>query len=195
LQLSPEKKTKLIEMCKWILAYVCVAILFSYLSLLHPQARIVLPDYQRPRLAIELSGHIIFGLIASIPLLNFRLISLTGLACVLIDLDHLTVALGFPVIGNPDHSIPFAILSGIVLALVGPRRMRRELFAIGFIVLFAHISFDVFAGWLSFQLLLPLNFAVFTLSTYYWLLLEVVAICISLMAAVSVKAKFRGLWD
>ena len=179
------RSTKFLEAIKVPGAFAIFAFLYSFLSLLHPEARVVIPEYARPEILVEISGHVAFGLIAAALLLNARLLVLTGLGCMLIDLDHIQAALGFPVIGNPDHSIPFALLAGVVMALVGPRKLRWELFAVGPIIFLAHLSFDLLGGWPVYQLMLPLNFTVFTVPTEYWVIFEALAICISVMITLS----------
>ncbi|MFI5421383.1 MAG: hypothetical protein ACHQ1H_10495 [Nitrososphaerales archaeon] len=170
------------ELFRFAAIYLATAFLFSFLSFLHMQPPVVIAEYARPALIFEIGGHIVFGLLAAIPFLDLELIILTGLLCILIDIDHFQIALGFQLSGNPDHSIFFALVSALVLASVSPPRLKIELFAAGFVVLFAHVAFDVFAGWNLFQLLIPLNFKVFTLPKTSWFTLELGAITIAIAA-------------
>jgi hypothetical protein len=179
---------------KRIRKIIILALFYAGLSLAYSLMGFIQPtpvepaEYSPSRLIVEISGHFIFGLLASLPLLDLQLNLLTGALAVLIDSDHSLATLGFPVTGRPDHSILYAIVSLVALVYVAKKMGfdNSTLIKIAFIApitLLAHISYDVFVGpGPGFPLLVPFDFSVYTLPSYFSYVLEIAAFLLSIVA-------------
>jgi hypothetical protein len=66
----------------------------------------------------EIGGHFLFGFVVAIPYRNLKIAVLAGMMALTIDSDHLLNAIGFQIQGRIDHSIPFMILSSILMSLI-----------------------------------------------------------------------------
>jgi hypothetical protein len=95
--------------------------LYSFFGLFQQTNQFVILEPFRLITVQELGGHLLFGALVAIPSRNIKIILLTALMAVTIDSDHLLNIVGFHVQGRLDHSIPFAILSSILMGLVGSR--------------------------------------------------------------------------
>jgi hypothetical protein len=180
------------------LAFAAVAFLFSFIGLLNPQ-HIHLHEYSLPDLLKEVFGHVAFGLVAALPLwiTELSLFLLAGGVAVLIDVDHLLGALNAPVSSRPDHSIPFFILSTLLVYLLAKRGGMlepRALKAAGAVAagLLSHISYDIFAAvtvfhgtGYAFPFFAPLNFALIQMPSYSWVLFELLGFGISIVVLLS----------
>src|SRR5919198_5443815 len=69
----------------------------------------------------ELGGHFLFGVVISIPLRSIKASILIGLMALTIDSDHLLNIAGFHIQGRVDHSIPFAIVSSILMGFIADK--------------------------------------------------------------------------
>src|ERR671931_1984316 len=69
----------------------------------------------------ELGGHLLFGVVISIPLRSIKASILIGLMALTIDSDHLLNIAGFHIQGRVDHSIPFAIVSSISMGFIADK--------------------------------------------------------------------------
>jgi hypothetical protein len=179
---------------KRIRKIIALALFYAGLSLAYSLMGFIQPsasgpaEYTPSRLLVEISGHFIFGLLASLPLLDLQLSLLTGALAVLIDSDHILATLGFAVTGRPDHSILYAIVSLVALVYVAKKLGldNSTLIKIAFIApitLLAHISYDVFAGpGPGFPLLVPFDFSVYLLPYYFSYVLEIAASLLSIVA-------------
>ena len=181
---------------KLALVFAFSSLVYSFLALLQTQSRITISDYSPPSLPFEVGGHILFGVVAALPLLDLDLILLGGAMSILIDADHTPVALGLPVSGNPSHSVAFAMLSGLVLLAVSKTLFKKEslpprkqigLALIGIVVLLAHVSYDVYSGWYYFQPFIPLSFVVIKLEISNWIILELAAVFTALAGYLSAR--------
>ncbi len=169
------------------LFYAALAFLYSAIGFLHPEAS-HFHEYTGTKFAIEVLGHFSFGFIASIPLWDLEISLLTGAAAVLIDTDHVLSALCINISGRPDHSFLFVLVSAVILFYFVERSNFPKISLIKFmffapIVVFSHISYDIFAVPLgsssSFQLLIPFSFELVTIPYDYWILFEAVALILS----------------
>ena len=126
----------LIPTAKSLCAIVSLAIIFgllgfaySFLGLLHKTQNIVSLEVFRLLTVNEIGGHFLFGVIVSIPLRNIKVSILIGLMALAIDSDHLLTLTGFHTQARIDHSIPFAIISSILMGLVADQiyfKISRE---------------------------------------------------------------------
>ncbi|MDG6924137.1 MAG: hypothetical protein JRN67_12705 [Nitrososphaerota archaeon] len=170
------------------LLYAAIALGYSFIGFLHPQFGSHYHEYSFPNLIVEISGHFVFGFVAAIPFLDLGISLLAGAAAVLIDADHVLSALNYNVSGRPDHSFLFILVSMAILILMARLGNLSESFQVKLsllapVILFAHISFDIFiaGGDTSFQLLIPFSFAFQTFPFYYWVLFETAALLLSLI--------------
>jgi len=95
--------------------------LYSFFGLFQQTNQFIILEPFRLITAQELGGHLLFGALVAIPSRNIKIILLTALMAVTIDSDHLLNIVGFHVQGRLDHSIFFAILSSILMGLVGSK--------------------------------------------------------------------------
>lgn len=93
----------------------------------------------------EISGHILWGLVAGAAFLSLRYVIITGLFAILIDSDHLIALLHVEALSRMSHSLAFGAIAVVVLmALFGKKDYK--LGAAAFAGLLSHLSFDTFAG-------------------------------------------------
>jgi hypothetical protein len=174
-----------------VLGFSVFAFLYSFIGFLHPMPPVHIHEYSPSKIAIEVSGHFLFGAVASIPLLSVRLLLVTGSLAVAIDVDHILSASGFFVSGRPDHSFLFVIVACVFLYLFA-KRLKLDyagaltVAALPAVVFCAHISYDIFSALYifpptgsSFPLLAPFSFNDILLSGWFWFLLEVSGVVIS----------------
>jgi len=132
--------------------------------------RLVNPVQVLGFLSIEhFGGHIMFGLMVGFVTLSFRYIILTGFFAILIDADNLLRILGLEETCRMAHSIPFGILSVVVMMLVFGRKDWR-LGAISFGAILAHMSFDIMSkrsG--SFRIFSPFYNENINFQEFYWI--------------------------
>jgi hypothetical protein len=168
------------------LAYVAIAFSYSLIAFLHVQSVTSLPEYTYSSFVLEILGHFTFGVIASIPFLDFEFALIGGVCSVLIDSDHLLDGLNFAVSGRPDHSIFFAALSAFMLVLVAKKLhfTKASQIKVGFlapVIVTNHIAYDILyaGGASSFQLFIPFSFQEVTLPYSDWDVLLFAAIMIA----------------
>jgi hypothetical protein len=107
-----------------LLIIILVSLIFGALGFLYSfvgfldQTPIISLEPFRGLTIEEIGGHFLFGFIVGIAFKNLKISILTGLMAVTIDADHLLSASGFDIQGRIDHSIPFAILSSILMGLI-----------------------------------------------------------------------------
>jgi hypothetical protein len=109
-----------------LLIIISLSLIFGALGFLysvagffdHQTEKIVSLDPFRALTIKEIRGHFLFGFIISIPFKNVKICILTGLMALTIDSDHLLNITGLHIQGRIDHSIPFAIVSSILMAIV-----------------------------------------------------------------------------
>jgi hypothetical protein len=107
-----------------LLIIILVSLIFGALGFLYSlvgfldQTAIISLEPFRGLTIEEIGGHFLFGFIVGIAFKNLKISILTGLMAVTIDADHLLSATGFDIQGRIDHSIPFAILSSILMSII-----------------------------------------------------------------------------
>jgi hypothetical protein len=169
------------------LFYAALSFAYSLTGFLHFEPASHVHEYSPSKLAIEVLGHFAFGFLASLPLFDFDLSLLTGSLAVLIDSDHILTALGFPVVGRPDHSILYAVVSLIALVAIGrklnlPKQVLVKLAFVAPITVLSHIAYDVFASTgPTFPLFVPFDFGEIYIPYEFSYLLEALAFLLALL--------------
>jgi hypothetical protein len=145
----------------------------------------------------EIGGHFLFGYIVALPSRNLKIGIITGLMALTMDFDHLLNAVGFELQSRLAHSIPFVIISSILMGLIMSRfynkaqsitervqngKLRDSIFTekifLQFLIItlaafLSHIAYDVFVDdQASFPLLAPFSFDNFVIPAIYALPLE-----------------------
>jgi hypothetical protein len=158
-------------------AFAAIAFLWSLFGLLAP-LNVTPPQFLYSSvLLVEITGHILFGLVAALPSFDPEIILLSGAEAILIDIDHLLSAAGLPLIGRLAHSLLFIILSGTILALLSKRTGRSDLVSASVVsAVLAHFSYDALAGDGAFPLLAPLSFHFYIFPWISWIPFEVLAV-------------------
>jgi len=166
------------------LLFGAVSLSWSLLGLLFPS----LGPYRghfTPALLAEVGGHFLFGVAAGAATGRLLPALLAGLEAVLIDSDHLVAAAGFPIDARLSHSLPFILLSSLLIAWAGRKAFglsQYGLMAVTLAAFLTHLAFDIVAGDGSFPLFFPLSAGFYNLPYLAWPVLEVGAVCLCLAA-------------
>jgi hypothetical protein len=114
----------------------------------------------------------------------------------MIDSDHLVAVAGFSIDGRLSHSLPFILLSSILIARAGKRTYSLSSYGMMSVTLasfLTHLAFDTAAGDGSFPLLFPLSTVFYDLPYLTWPILEVGAVGLCLAARRSWVSRPRFL--
>jgi len=129
-------------------------------------------------------GHVFFGMIAGVLSLRLKYVFLIGAFALLLDADHLLQFFNVEMISRMIHSVPFAIIIGVIMLYIFGKKDYR-LAAISFSAIISHIAFDtwlagqIYPGSTSgFPLLSPFTVEIFRFQGLDWLYLEILAIVI-----------------
>jgi hypothetical protein len=90
---------------------------YSFLGLLDHNQVIRPLEVFRILTVQEIGGHFVFGFLVGLPSKNLSVALLTGLMALTIDADHFLNLAGFHIQGRIDQSIPFVILSSILIGI------------------------------------------------------------------------------
>lgn len=167
------------------LFYGALSFAYSFIGFLHPEFAFHYHEYSFTNLIIEVSGHFLFGFVAAIPFLDFRISLFTGAAAVLIDTDHILSVMDLNIGGRPDHSFLYILISAGVMIFIAsrlgfPKSFLVKMLFLAPVVFFAHVSYDIVAqGGTSFQLFIPFSFQTQTISFYYSIPFEGAALILS----------------
>lgn len=160
------------------LVYCALSASFSFVSTIIPDRMLLANPLEHGSLSLkEVVGHFAWGAVAALVTLRLRYILLGGLLAVLIDSDHLIGLLSVEGIPRMSHSIAFAIIATVVLVTL----FRKNNYLLGAIVatsILTHISYDIFDGEFGFPVLTPVINSIIKFPKIYWVVFEVVAICI-----------------
>ncbi len=159
---------------------------FSLTGFLFPDDSSIIGDpliVSNPSLE-HILGHVFFGMIAGVLSLRLKYVFLIGAFALLLDADHLLQFFNVEMISRMVHSVPFAIIIGVIMLYIFGKKDYR-LAAISFSAIISHIAFDVwltgqiFPGSTSgFPLLSPFTIEIFRFQGLDWLYLEILAIVI-----------------
>jgi hypothetical protein len=161
---------------KTSLFFCALSAAFSLLGLfLEPKAPIgnLLPGFTIP----EISGHLLWGLVAGAATLSLRYTLMGGAFAVLIDSDHLVGLTHLEAVSRLSHSIFFGIIV-LVLTMVLFGKKDYRLGAVAFSAILAHVSFDIFYGDHWFPFFAPIYNNQVYFGNIYWVIFEAVAIAI-----------------
>jgi len=187
------------------LVYIVVAFTYSALGFLHGIPHGNASEYTIYFLIPEISGHIIFAVIAVLPFLDLQVMLLSSVIAVFIDTDHLLgIFTTLPYIGRPDHSILFMIVAASILVYLS-RRLNLSTASqikVAFVVLAAilsHLSFDILAaydifggGSFSFPLFYPFSAALIPFPLYAFVIFEVAAMVLSIVGSLLARKYFKS---
>ena len=131
-------------------------------------------------------GHIIWGMIAGLVALSVRYMIMAGMFGIILDADHLVNFLQIDVVTRMSHSIPFAIISCVIMMMIFGRR-DYLLGAVCVAAVFAHMSFDTLHNTGKFPIFAPFIEYSTNFSGTDWIYLEVIAIIIIFSGALFKK--------
>jgi len=182
------------------MAYIVLAFAYSVLGFLNGLPHGNGSEYTIAFLIPEISGHILFAIIAILPFMDLELILLSSVIAVFIDMDHLLgIFTTVPYIGRPDHSILFILVSASILVYLS-RRMnlsRSSQIKVAFVVpvaILSHLSFDVLAAYVifgggafTFPIFYPFTSTLTAFPLYSFVTFEVAAVALSVAGRMLVK--------
>jgi hypothetical protein len=176
---APPQRIGLVQVASLALLYTVLSFLWSLTGFISPTSAVRFHEYTLPSLAVEILGHISFGIFAGLATRRVGLTLLCGAEAILIDVDHLLSALNLPVAARLSHSIPFAlVISAVFLAFPQHVVRKRTLALVTVASILSHLSYDILAGNGQFPLLAPFSFQFYDLPYFYWPILEAAAILV-----------------
>ncbi|MGA9155153.1 MAG: metal-dependent hydrolase [Candidatus Nitrosopolaris sp.] len=122
------KKSQLLTIILIPLAFGALAFLYSFFGLVEHVANTYnfqFQPFQVPSVQ-EIGGHFLFGYAAALPSRSIKISVITGLMALAIDFDHLLSAVGLVNVTRLAHSIPFAIMSCILMGVFVSRFFKRS---------------------------------------------------------------------
>jgi hypothetical protein len=155
--------------------------LFGFLATPAPSA---VYEYTNASFAVEVGGHILFGLVAGAFTRSLRLTLLFGVEAIAIDVDHIVSTAGFQVVSRLAHSVFFLLAAAALLGFAtgGGRRFNLPVFLVTAGAVLAHLSYDAFAGDGVFPLLSPFGFGFFAFPSVSWVPFEALAVGLAFAA-------------
>ncbi len=188
---------KALSLLRTAAAFAATSFLWSVMAFVVPQ-RVGYPvEYSGVLLAIEIGGHILFGLAAGLASFDLGLAVLCGAESILIDTDHILSIVVAPVLDRTAHSVFFLVVASLFLARLtkGRKPLNAGVLGVTISAVLAHLSFDIFTGYGSFPILFPFNYQVFAFPYPYWLLLEVLAVVIAWDAGIILRRSTRNIFS
>jgi hypothetical protein len=178
---------------KWIaklaIVYAVASLLWSTVGFLTAQRLPYEAEYSGQFLVTEVGGHVLFGLAAGAMTRKPSLALLTAAEAALIDADHLLSIFVAPVLDRTAHSFFFLAAACLLLGYVARNgnRLNYPVMGATLAAFFAHLSYDTFLSNGKFPLFTPLDFAVYTLPGYSWVLFETAAVAVGLVVGALAK--------
>ncbi len=180
--------------------YIVLSFTYSSLGFLHGQIHGSGSEYTIAFLIPEISGHILFAVVAVAPFLDLELAILASVVAVFIDMDHLLgIFTKLPFIGRPNHSILFILLAVAVLTYfsgrmrLGPTFQIKVAFVIPAAVL-SHISYDILAAYVifgggafTFPIFYPFSYVPIAFPLYSFVLFEAAAFALAAFGALLLR--------
>jgi len=174
---------------KTTFVFALLAAGFSLIGFILPWA--LPPDDPLESAAVEhILGHIVWGMVAAFATLSFRHIFAGGLFALVLDADHLLNFFNIDMVTRMTHSISFALLAPIGMMLIFGRR-DLLLGSICFAAVFSHLSFDTFLDAGYFPILTPFSDHITAFGGTDWIILQLVAISVVVVAKLIVDKKKR----
>jgi len=174
---------------KSTLVYGFLAVGFSLIGLILPAASPPTDPFVSATVK-HIVGHIVWGMVAAFAALSFRHIFAGGLFALVLDADHLLNFFNIDMISRMTHSIPFALLAPVCMMLIFGRR-DLLLGSISFAAVFSHLSFDTFLDAGNFPILTPFSDHISAFEGTDWIILQLVAISVVVVAKLIVDKKKR----
>ena len=202
------------------LAFGALAFLYSFFGLVEHVANTYnfqFQPFQVPSVQ-EIGGHFLFGYAAALPSRSIKISVITGLMALTIDFDHLLSAVGLVNVTRLAHSIPFAIMSCILMGVFVSRFFKRsstraekvtpsapshskkvryskdqnsKFLIITLTAFLSHIAFDVFVDEQArFPFFAPFSFNEFMIPAVYALPIEAAAALITYLYYVRLNRTF-----
>src|SRR5215469_9873118 len=122
------KKSQLLTITLLPLVFGALAFLYSFFSLIQHVANTYnfqFHPFQVPSVQ-EIGGHFLFGYVAALFSRNVKIGVIAGLMALTIDFDHLLSAVGLVNVTRLAHSIPFAMMSCILMGAFVSRFFNRS---------------------------------------------------------------------
>ena len=122
------KKSQLLTITLVPLVFGALAFLYSFFGLVQHVANTYnfqFQPFQVPTVQ-EIGGHFLFGYAAALLSRNVKIGVMTGLMALTIDFDHLLSAVGLEIETRLAHSIPFAIMSCILVGVFVSRFFKSS---------------------------------------------------------------------
>jgi LexA-binding, inner membrane-associated putative hydrolase len=122
------KKSQLLTVTLVPLVFGALAFLYSFFGLVQHAAypyNFQFHLFQVPPVQ-EIGGHFLFGYAAALLSRNVKIGVIVGLMALTIDFDHLLSAVGLENVTRLAHSIPFAIMSCILMGIFVSRFFKRS---------------------------------------------------------------------
>jgi hypothetical protein len=174
------QRLELVQLAGLALLYCILSIAWSLTGFVSPSPPVHYHEYSLTSLAMEILGHLLFGVVAGLATRQVRSAALCGIEAVLIDSDHVLSALNLPVMARLSHSIPFAVIITVVFLLFPQRLIHRKTLAMVTVAsILTHMSYDIYAGNGQFPLMAPFSFQFYNFPYYYWPIFELGAILLS----------------
>ena len=191
IELNLNASSSIYFIVKACLVYGGTALAFSMLGTILPGTFVIGNPFEVSNITPEhVVGHIVWGLIPGLAFLSLRYIILAGLFPIILDADHLLQFLEIEMIPRMAHSIPFILITIVVMVLLFGKNDLR-LIAVSIAAVFCHMSFDtILNGSTEFPVLAPFSGEFFTFSGIDWIIFEVIAAAVILTASVIVKKNY-----
>ena len=141
-------------------------------------------------------GHIFWGAVIGLATLSIRYIVIGGSFAILLDADHLLQFLDIELVSRMSHSLPFAVIVGIVFFFVLRGRDLR-ISAVAFSAVLSHLAFDIFLADVAlnssttFPLFSPFILERIEFGGLDWLGIQIIGV--SVVAVVSYLSKRKEL--
>ena len=122
------KKSQLLTIILIPLAFGALAFLYSFFGLVEHVANTYnfqFQPFQVPSVQ-EIGGHFLFGYAAALPSRSIKIAVMTGLMALTIDFDHLLSAVGLENVTRLAHSIPFAVMSCMLMGVFVSRFFKSS---------------------------------------------------------------------
>ncbi len=180
----------LTNITKTSIVYATLAFGFSLIGILLPYSS-SLGDPLSSATVEHIVGHIVWGMIAGIAAFSLRYFFTTGIFAIILDFDHIIQFFGIEAVPRMGHSLPFALLSLILMMLIFNKKDYR-LGAISFAAVFSHMSFDTLINAGKFPLFVPFFDESVKFQDLDWIYLQIIAIITILAATLFEKRKFKS---
>jgi LexA-binding, inner membrane-associated putative hydrolase len=164
--------------------YTLLSFCWSFLGFLGAPVPSAAYEYTSASFAVEVGGHVLFGLVAGAFTRSLRLALLLGVEAIAIDVDHVISTAGYQVVSRLAHSVFFLLAAATLLGFAtrGGKRFNTPVFLVTAGAVLSHMSYDALAGDGVFPLLSPFSLAYISFPYASWLPFEALAVCLAFAA-------------